>query len=1122
MVLPKSDYVIVRCRTNLLFVVVLLAGVRWLQAEQLRIAIAQPEIRAQTMEGGQQATNSAALWQSLVTGELSKQEFFAVVERDELPALAGEWALVAGRGETGATNGLAVHPDWLGADCLVISQWQTKDGTNELAIKILNVEKGASEKELVQSFAGEAMEASVRVLATDLRAVGLRLLAQRRIHTLAAVHDFDLESALDWNRWRERAIARRLRVFLQRQPGVLVLEREDVEALLQEMRLRRGGLAAPEDTVTNRWPALRHYLLVTGTIAETQPEGQPLTLRITTRLRALESGDTSEFAETFAAEKWYEGIGRVETGLRKSLPSDAQIQAPTLGQGGTNSVLEAFALYARALKLTGVWEFSTPETFRQSCPEGMLDDSALWIAFGTSRIPMYGTPARRANILRAAQYLKAALVADDHDPRLKLLLASILVDRDVKENDLAIQLFEEVGWQFPEHRLSAWAQVYYRTTGEMQRRYLRLLIEQYPESRFARVPAEAEYAKFLEKHRADPDLTIGVDAIRPHMDREANQTRGTSLEGCVRALFDYTQVITGSNPESQRKGYELQTPENRARGVALLEEMIQKHPDKAFFLCHFWSYYWNYRTDDEEDTCYWYKRAADAVPAGSGDKWGMSAWWDQPRIALVRRWMDHGKFKEALPYLEKITNGHLEGERDFRLARCAFEVGDYERALKLFRAFGRDHKEGTEWAAKCEQKLGLPPLQLPPKVYAAITNTARWAVNDILLSRARGYLLKTLGGLLDGYATGPLGQGIEVRLPPDAVWSMAVDDQFVWLGLVYPDACEDFNLLSLERNAELRANALRQGGLLRWSRATGETKVFSTADGLPHPWVSALASSPRGLWVGTLGGGIGLLDRQTGQWTVWTETNGLPLNWVRSLAWQDDTLWAGFGYLERGAVAKYSAKNGQWRTMLRRDFPAQTNYPPAHIMTARDIPGFLKEPRVVSYVPVSTVGSLQAIEERLWCALPGERRGSANERFEPRGTVICDLRTNGWYHVSGSAASGFARVGQRVWLSLGKAGLASCDLKGGDWQTITPADGLPMAAGTIRECHGRLLIVADGLMVMDSEHKRFEIYPFPTPGGAGLMAVAGDRVYVVRGNQILWLDLSALPLSNPAAPSPPR
>ena len=59
------------------------------RAKQLRVAVAKPEIVASG-----QFTNDgaglAALWQSLLTLELSKRDLFAVVEREDLPKLIQE------------------------------------------------------------------------------------------------------------------------------------------------------------------------------------------------------------------------------------------------------------------------------------------------------------------------------------------------------------------------------------------------------------------------------------------------------------------------------------------------------------------------------------------------------------------------------------------------------------------------------------------------------------------------------------------------------------------------------------------------------------------------------------------------------------------------------------------------------------------------------------------------------------------------------------------------------------------------------------------------------------------------------------------------------------------------
>jgi hypothetical protein len=256
--LLRLAWMLARRSSILLLSSVLLARMPAL-GEQLRIVVAQPEFSVGSEASGKQFTNSAALWCSLVGTELSRQNCFALLEREELPSLAGELALAAANG---ATNRTTLRPDWLGADCLVLTKWQAAGGTNKLVIKILDVEKGGIETELAQSFTDDGLEKAALDLAKELRPLSLRLLSRRQIHTAVSVLDYDSDSRFERGRWQERALARRLRAFLQRQPGVLVLEREDVEELLRETRLRRGGLAGANSALTNAWLALRHYPLV--------------------------------------------------------------------------------------------------------------------------------------------------------------------------------------------------------------------------------------------------------------------------------------------------------------------------------------------------------------------------------------------------------------------------------------------------------------------------------------------------------------------------------------------------------------------------------------------------------------------------------------------------------------------------------------------------------------------------------------------------------------------------------------------------------------------------------------------------------------------------------------------
>jgi hypothetical protein len=1077
-----------------------------LMAEQLRLVVVRPDIITES-EKQTTLTNSVALWQSLLAAELSRQSSVALLDREDLPKLAGELALMAGN-----TTNLTIPSGWLGADCVVLTQWQRQGDTNRLAIKILDVEKGGIEKELNRDFTDDQMEAAAGELAKELRVIGLELLSRRQIHTTVSVLDFESQSRFERGRWQEHALTRELRAFLKQQPGVLVLEREDVEALLRETRLQRGGMASAGTGLTNSWSALRYYPLVSGTIDETQPEGAPLTLRIRTQVRDLGNGRTNEFTESFPVEQWAMGISNIEQRLKTVFLLEGNGGVDD-GTSAPDRATEAMALANRALQLSTWPEITNFKALLQRCPHGLLSYYELEMLFSQRHNQMILSPHtawRQARILQACQYLKASILVDDQNPQIKLLLASLLGDSQVNEDQMAIELAEEVGWQYPEHRLVAWSYVYNHATGEQKERYLQLLIQFFPESDFARIPAQRDFEAFIQKHRTDSDLTALLDRLRPEMDRMLTETQnGIALEGEVGRLFHITQVIEQS-PDGRQATFKLQTPDNQVRGTNFLEEMISKHPSQAFFLCHFWSKCWDDYLQDDPQAWYWFKRAAEVTPPGKLTKGGNNNWWDN-RLKMVQRLMDRHEYKDALYYLEKIDQEDLlSGDRNLMIAHCLFELGDYQPALTAFRAFGPDNKETAEWAAKCEQKLGLPPLKSPPQIhpYLAVTNKAVWRMADI-------------------------------QLPPETkIHAVAADVDYLWLGLIPPMLEQDMMLSHLEESQRgwemLERLMMMQGGLLRWNRASGETRLLTPDDGLPHRWVWSLAATPNGLWVGTLGGGLGRLNPGTGQWTVWTETNGLPLNFVRSLAADDEHLWVGMGDFNRGAVARLSIPTREWRIFLPGDYPAKTNFPSAMILSSA-MPDYLKHPVVISYVPITPVTLIQVVEGLVWCVLPGRQtegrvwtttNGRQTEEvranFEPHGAVIFDRTVNAWRPAIDDAPTSIVRIKDRVWLSLGGGGLASCNLQGGDLQRITSAEGLPMPAGPLCEWQGRLLIAGDGLMVLDAEHKLFEVYPFPTPGDAGLLTVVGDQVYLVRGSQILWLDLSTLDHQNPAALEPPR
>jgi ligand-binding sensor domain-containing protein len=84
------------------------------------------------------------------------------------------------------------------------------------------------------------------------------------------------------------------------------------------------------------------------------------------------------------------------------------------------------------------------------------------------------------------------------------------------------------------------------------------------------------------------------------------------------------------------------------------------------------------------------------------------------------------------------------------------------------------------------------------------------------------------------------------------------------------------------------------GGLYRFTQgASGGAPAitrFSAPDCLPSDRIACLLSTPRGLWIGTVGGLAWTDDRR---WRSWTAEDGLPANEVRALACDGTGIWAG-------------------------------------------------------------------------------------------------------------------------------------------------------------------------------------------------------------------------------------
>jgi ligand-binding sensor domain-containing protein len=143
------------------------------------------------------------------------------------------------------------------------------------------------------------------------------------------------------------------------------------------------------------------------------------------------------------------------------------------------------------------------------------------------------------------------------------------------------------------------------------------------------------------------------------------------------------------------------------------------------------------------------------------------------------------------------------------------------------------------------------------------------------------------------------------RLGSDFIWSIAEDGQgLLWIGAFNgglasigadrrtiavssagPGGMSDNRILSVFVDSQGTVWAGTEGGgLNRFDPSTGEFRVYTVDEGIPHDNVEAVVEDERGyLWIST-GNGLARLDRDTEEFLVFTDVAGLAGNrfWANS------------------------------------------------------------------------------------------------------------------------------------------------------------------------------------------------------------------------------------------------
>ncbi|MEW6102918.1 MAG: PEGA domain-containing protein, partial [bacterium] len=110
------------------------------------------------------------------------------------------------------------------------------------------------------------------------------------------------------------------------------------------------------------------------------------------------------------------------------------------------------------------------------------------------------------------------------------------------------------------------------------------------------------------------------------------------------------------------------------------------------------------------------------------------------------------------------------------------------------------------------------------------------------------------------------------------------------------------NIISLACNDNYLWFGTEQG-LKRYSRKTGEWKVWTTSDGLPDNHIGKMLIKENYLWVSTYKG-IACYDLEDNTWKTYTKSDGLPSNYCLDMDSDDKSLW----FATQDGIAQFSIK----------------------------------------------------------------------------------------------------------------------------------------------------------------------------------------------------------------------
>ena len=844
-------------------------------AEVAYVAVGDVHLKYKTEETDEQATGVCALWNALLTERLSEFESIDILEREYLSAILKELELSLT--DLSDPNSNLQVQQLLGVDYLILSELVVDKSTYTLSSRLVSVKDGSVEKDFNIKIDVNDIYEQVNNIAVEIKRSAINYFNTSNITHLIAIADFENKSPLSRNDWMETSIPRKLRRALKGLPGVRILEREEVDLLLKEVRLSKGGFVQKAKDTLEKNANCKRRFLITGSYDEYQPLDQKARLEFSVNLSDIDSQRHSIFKKDFRISKFHDGLKDLEDSLIKQIFSQdkgniTKVSRPDRGR----NIYEAKVNFDKALRLMGYNSLKDLQALGHTT--GWTISSYTY--FSQTGHPWDKSPIRRANILRAVRYLKTSIMLNNNDPYAKELLAVLLVDRQISDASLALELAQEIAARYPGsgHESGALHFLLGLLGPVKGRPYFDLLLEKYPAS-YAAQSAISKTTLSLVSQKDTP-LIKKIERNKELMQKALQwQTSRHFVEIQMQTWFKLTQ----------------NSAKYRDFGEDFVEKMIQDYAQAAIRICTFWAYQWDYVKKNSEKTIYWCRRGLALFEDNENLNKQFEFENNYLRFMLGRNLFEQKQYESAVVVLKEFEHLHFSKRARFFRSVCLFKLGRYEEALAGFESLGRFNTDGSavEWAQKTRARLGT-------------------VVNVSHTEGAEAWITP------------------EIPLRGRYISALASDGENIWIGAIHPAATlfgEGHNLIMLEKAPEHLQKAKQTGGLFRYNTRTEQTTQFEVGKEISGSWITDVHIQGERVWVGTYGEGLDVYDKETDSWSNLSEKDGLPSNYVRSLDSDEAYLWIGTGRYGKGAAARLDLKTNELHTFLPRDYQLQQPVP---------------------------------------------------------------------------------------------------------------------------------------------------------------------------------------------------